>query len=1056
MKQLFLMAGLIFFSVPFFVFGQSEPDIPHFPAFMKDVTSQEDFEKLTDIQKKEAEEFFKNSPIGPTLASPQIDAQKGTVNCFGYYTFGSVQVDIEPTVGGTVPGVPITFTGKLKNDNPYPLVDGAVMIKIFKTDGGDDDLTHQNGYPVVDQFFAVENVSISAKGESPISFDWTIPAFAQSGDYQAAAYFMTAKRFNLLGLPFTDDVTGNTANFSIASGEATGVWFDKNAVTLNDQQYRFAAFPPHFTKNESIKAEVKLQNTTDKPQTVQLAWILFNWAGEREENQLDQKTETITLKPNETKALSYTATKATGSVSFLNIEANYQDTKSILNIRFVRDGFDETRINFPSVMKYPLAKGESNALFSCLHSTNAPIVNDGELTLTLKDTEGNLIHSYTYQGGVTGAMMGVKDDFTPSDTYVDFTLTATLKNKGNVVEEVTEKYSCKDIDPSLCPKRGLMIDSASGADRGVIMAVVLTLLALLALLGWKIWKDRRRGNGSGMMPVLFAMLFAGALLFGGAGEAEAKSTSVQRTFLGGFYYQVTSSSWTSTYPWFLGLVNPSITGLYHANVYNEDTNALIPHNSSVPVGTRLRFETTLGEISFSGTGKSSDTPFGVWKADAGFPDGPTYLYNSCAWPGGPCFPFRGAGCSPQFLTTDNGFYKIYTPLSVHPPIPTIFRDSASAARLSCSGNVCTVSAPGAINTDFIFPETYGKFWYEYTTSPTNPNQGYPGCHIPWDIVSMKFSENPELNYNNNPNFPAINPSGNPDSFSVPSATITYSLIATQSNALPASPDIKGSADMSVPAPLSGASGSPVAFHFLSTDPDTDTIRYGIDWDNNNSVDQWVPSSGYVNSGTSQTASRTWANPGVYTFKVLAQDSKGGDSGWRSHTITISNPVPIPVITGFTATPAFIVTGNSSTLAWTTTNAQSCWISGGGIDSWTTVPNGNRNVSPVSTTTYSLECWNSASVSSGVRTATVTVTAAACVPTYSYVCLQTGGNCTAATCGQTLATAPDCVKINSCGGQSSVLPSECVSNGVACSGGSVACPACPPSSTGNWMEVMPGQ
>ncbi len=285
---------------------------------------------------------------------------------------------------------------------------------------------------------------------------------------------------------------------------------------------------------------------------------------------------------------------------------------------------------------------------------------------------------------------------------------------------------------------------------------------------------------------------------------------------------------------------------------------------------------------------------------------------------------------------------------------------------------------------------------------------------------------------------------------IPARTIIFNLTATQPNQAPNIPAI---------IPAGGNTdivGQAQSFTLSATDPDTDTIRYGIDWDNNNSVDQWVPSSGYVNSGTSQTASRTWANPGVYTFKVLAQDSKGGDSAWRSHTITISNPVPIPVITGFTATPAFIVTGNSSTLTWTTTNAQSCWISGGGIDSWTTVPNGNRNVSPVSTTTYSLECWNSASVSSGVRTATVTVTAAACVPTYSYVCLQTGGNCTAATCGQTLATAPDCVKINSCGGQSSVLPSECVSNGIACSGGSVACPACPPSSTGNWMEVMPGQ
>jgi hypothetical protein len=100
--------------------------------------------------------------------------------------------------------------------------------------------------------------------------------------------------------------------------------------------------------------------------------------------------------------------------------------------------------------------------------------------------------------------------------------------------------------------------------------------------------------------------------------------------------------------------------------------------------------------------------------------------------------------------------------------------------------------------------------------------------------------------------------------------------------------------------------------------------------------------------------------------------------------------------------------------------------------------------------------NAGAWSTNCPSRTVTVNPAACVPTYSYVCAQTGGNCAAATCGQTLATAPDCVKINSCGGQSSVLPSECVSNGVACSGGSVVCPACPPANTGNWREVTPGQ
>ena len=40
----------------------------------------------------------------------------------------------------------------------------------------------------------------------PAQFTWQVPAFAETGDYQVATYFLSDKKFNLLGLSFTDDV----------------------------------------------------------------------------------------------------------------------------------------------------------------------------------------------------------------------------------------------------------------------------------------------------------------------------------------------------------------------------------------------------------------------------------------------------------------------------------------------------------------------------------------------------------------------------------------------------------------------------------------------------------------------------------------------------------------------------------------------------------------------------------------------------------------------------------------------------------------------------------
>lgn len=75
----------------------------------------------------------------------------------------------------------------------------------------------------------------------------------------------------------------------------------------------------------------------------------------------------------------------------------------------------------------------------------------------------------------------------------------------------------------------------------------------------------------------------------------------------------------------------------------------------------------------------------------------------------------------------------------------------------------------------------------------------------------------------------------------------------------------------------------------------------------------------------------------------------------------------PTITSFTANPASIKSGTSSTLSWSTTGASSISISPGTFTS--TSATGSTSVSPTATTTYTLTATNSA----GSTTATTTVT-----------------------------------------------------------------------------------
>lgn len=405
--------------------------------------------------------------VAPSIFPDPAGGAGNEVSCFDYYRFGSVQVKAESEIEEATPGTQMVFSGTVVNENAYPIVDGSIYVKIFRQDDTADkvnDNTRQNGHALVDQFMLPDQYVLAANAEKPVQFTWNVPMNAQEGSYMVAYYFQSAKRYNLSGLSFTDDVIGTNTHFTVVNEFKTKpVSFDKNFVMLNGQQHGFARFPMHFKKDEAVTVTAKITNPTSEVVSVPVTWTMYSWDGLREENMRDVQADSVSLQPNETKTISYVAKQTNASVIYVVAEANDGDSKSILDIRFVRDGIEETRINFPGVVKYPLERNTENTIFSCVHATNTPLVKNSSLTLSLKDSHNNLIHEYTYTGDVSGAMMGVKDTFKPKDDIGSFTLTAILKKDDQVVDVATQVYDCASIDPDQCAAGDQAIQQQSGA-----------------------------------------------------------------------------------------------------------------------------------------------------------------------------------------------------------------------------------------------------------------------------------------------------------------------------------------------------------------------------------------------------------------------------------------------------------------------------------------------------------------------------------------------------------------------------------------------------------------
>jgi hypothetical protein len=473
--------------------------------------------------------------------APVSKLSEEVVSCFDFYTFGSIETPIQSRTSNTTSGADMIFFGEIINNNSYPIVEGTLYVKIFKNIGS---VKNPNGPDVVDQFIAVDNVTVPANGSIPIEFKWKVPAYATTGEYRVVTYFTSDKKFNLQGLSFTDDIVGNSFDFKVSGGQEESITFDKSSVVINDSPYYFAAYPPRITNGQSANISLEILNNTNTDQDAQIKWKLYKWDTMHPDNLVREfNTNTETKADSKTK-LELSIPEDSEPVYLLVGELSYQDTKSIVNIRFVRDGVDKVRLNYPAVTNYPLNEGEQTTLFTCLHNSGqSPQVQDNKVILEVRDENGKVVESYTYEGAVTGEMMAVKKDFTPKTTLNKFTVHASVYTNGELVDESIMEYDCSLIDPSKCLEEK---SSFSFAQIIIGISSIILLIIILVLL-------KRKTKGVELVVLLFVAIVSVLI----------------------FDINVPKSGAQNDAPLPSGYVNPNITSGSSQAIWSETINKLL-------------------------------------------------------------------------------------------------------------------------------------------------------------------------------------------------------------------------------------------------------------------------------------------------------------------------------------------------------------------------------------------------------------------------------------------------------------------------------------------------
>ena len=342
--------------------------------------------------------------------------------------------------------------------------------------------------------------------------------------------------------------------------------------------------------------------------------------------------------------------------------------------------------------------------------------------------------------------------------------------------------------------------------------------------------------------------------------------------------------------WFIPLNDPTIQVRYSADAKDDAGQSIC--GRSIPEGTTFtaRFAPhTPEDAQWFVNGGVWDTPNGAWTQNAAI--------ESVACNAGDQVR--------SFNTVMWGNISLYTPFRVNPPQESLTVADGGVvtcdmSQVETSGTAtCTANAVGTSNIAFNYGPTYGKFYFRARVNGGLDRSGqsltYPACvgYLPsarycgyWGCQSnngsgylqlVAFGDyepmvRPRGTYRppwmgdtqyqdgfvqvypgTTSNYPSALNNSTPYQVNIPENRIDCGITVTPSGQGPVAPAVSSGGLCTV--------GTPYSISFTSTDPNGHQLKYGIDWDGDGTIDQFVPPSGYVSSGTTQSASRLYSIAG---------------------------------------------------------------------------------------------------------------------------------------------------------------------------------------------------
>lgn len=440
----------------------------------------------------------------PEVFTESYYATTTNAECSDYYRLTNLKIDIQPRLINSINGSVANFSGTIENTNKYPIVDGRFYVKIIKENNGKNNPSGGT-LEVVDEYIVKENINIKPQGKISVNFDWKTPTFIMSGNYKVLTYFVSNNKFNIAGLSFTDNVAGDITSFKIKGEISGGVFFKRDAVKVGDALY----VPGSVSIQKSdapIKISLPIINTTKERQIVKVETNIYKLDKQAKENKIETLESILVIDAGKTVSSQVTLKDLNSSLYLVESIVKYKDVKSILNVRVGRDGLEMPKVNFSSVLNYPIKSGK-NSLFSCFQNiSNSEKPIDGKMKMEILTDKDELIAAYEYDGKISNKPQAIVQDFNSKKEYKDYKIHTYMMSSGKIVDEIYSVYKCEAIDPENCAN-AFGILSKGWAKISIAVILILILIGLFIVI-YKILQNKKIRNRTWVFVLAILMLFS--------------------------------------------------------------------------------------------------------------------------------------------------------------------------------------------------------------------------------------------------------------------------------------------------------------------------------------------------------------------------------------------------------------------------------------------------------------------------------------------------------------------------------------------------------------------